>query len=210
MASRLTMITLFTNSKASDSVNDIVTESLGMHVLCSPLLYWQVILTLARSRAFHCFNFPICLCNAHFSNILNSFHKQVPPKSKCGYWSGTTCTRKALKNMPEPIALLCHTLKAWRLPEVFGLGCSLKDMTVPTNMHRILVEDSWITKAGPSLFLPQSLMVMKNVFTQVYKRELGLLCFSNRLGFSKKYWQCRSFFWTSFEAMLKSYQHVKF
>ena len=92
---------------------------------------------------------------------------------------------KALNYTPEPITLLCHTLKAWRLPEVFGLGCALKDMTVPTNMHRILDEDSWITKAGPSLFLPQSLMVMKNVFTQVHKRELGLLCFSNRLGFQR-------------------------
>lgn len=65
------------------------------------------------------------------------------------------------------------------------MGCALKDMTVPTNMHRILDEDPWITKAGPSLFLPQSLMVMKNVFTQVHKRELGLLCFSNRLGFQR-------------------------
>lgn len=102
--------------------------------------------------------------------------------------------RKSWNNTPKPITLLCHMLKDWRSPEVFGLCCSLKDMTVPTNMHSLLVEDPWITKAGPSFFSPQSLMVVRNVFTQVHKGELGLLCFSNRLEFSKKSWHGSFFF----------------
>lgn len=189
VASRLALITVFTNSKASDSVNNVIAESSAMQVLCSPLPYWPVLLTLTRSRAFHCFIFPICWCNAYFSNILNSFYKQVAQKSQCGYWSSPTVTERLWITMAEPITLLSHTLKAQRLPEVFGLGCSLKDMTVPTNMHRILVEDPWITKAGPSLFWPQSLMVMRNVFTQAHKGELGLHCCSNRLEFSKQAWR---------------------
>lgn len=94
MTSRFIPITFFTHSKASDPVNDIVTVSSTMQVLCSPLLYWPIILTLAMSRAFHCCRFPICLCNVCFSNIPNSFHKQVPQKSKCGYWSGAPLTER--------------------------------------------------------------------------------------------------------------------
>ena len=45
------------------------------------LLYWQVILTLTRSRTLHCFSFPICCYNTPFSNIWNPFHKQAPLKS---------------------------------------------------------------------------------------------------------------------------------
>lgn len=156
------------------------------------LLYWPVILTLTRSRILHCFSFPICCHNTSFSNIRNPFQKQVPLKSKCGYWSDPSVTKVSEQHTHHPA--LSHVKKDWRLPEVFGLCCSLKDMTVPTNMHSLLVEHSWITKAGPSFFSPQSLMVARNVFTQVHKGELGLLCFSNRLEFSKKSWH-GSFFW---------------
>lgn len=74
----------------------------------------------------------------------------------------------------------------------FGLFFERYDCThkYVQNTHRGLLNH----KGRSFPLLATSLMVMKNVFTQVHKRELGLLCFSKRLGISKKYWQCRPFF----------------
>lgn len=39
VALKLTLITLLTNSKASDSVNGILTKNSTMQALCTPFLY---------------------------------------------------------------------------------------------------------------------------------------------------------------------------